>query len=139
MSDENDQMVMIEAYGPGSVITAFMSDDVVAIASTSTLRQAAAALVEAGVGCLVVGSADAVVGVVTERDVLRAVAGGVDLVTTLVAAAESTDLKWATPDSTVGEVIDEMMTNYVRHILVGEDRRLVGIVSMRDLLGAYVG
>ena len=138
MSDSTDPTEMIEAYGPGAVITAYMSDEVAAIASTTTMRQAAAALDEAGVGCLVVGSPDAVEGVVTERDILRAVAGGVDLDTTLVAAAESTDLKWATPDSTVGEVIDEMMTNYVRHLLVGEDRRLVGIVSMRDLLGAYV-
>ena len=36
------------------------------------------------------------------------------------------------------DVAEEMMENYVRHVLVGDDGVLVGVVSMRDLLGAFL-
>jgi CBS domain-containing protein len=116
-----------------------MSDEILALDPDTTLRQAAVALEEAGVGCLVVGTAENVEGVVSERDILRAVADGVDLDATPVREVESRHLMWATTDSTVEEVVDEMMGNYVRHVLVGEDHRLVGMVSIRDVLAAYAG
>ncbi|MDX2381180.1 MAG: CBS domain-containing protein [Acidimicrobiia bacterium] len=128
----------LETTGPRAPITAYMSDEIVLIDPSTTLRQAAVALDEAGVGCLVVGSADAVEGVLSERDLLRAIAEGLDLDTNSVAALESTELKWATLDSTIGEVADEMMQNYVRHVLVGDERRLVGMLSMRDALAAML-
>lgn len=137
MSDDTDPM-LVETSGSRALITAYMSDEIVALDPSTTLHQAAVALEEAGVGCMVVGSPEAVEGVVSERDILRAVAAGVDLDTTLVTAVETTDLKWATPDSTIGEVVEEMMENYVRHVLVGENRRLVGMVSIRDVLAAFL-
>ena len=63
---------------------------------------------------------------------------GLDLDETPVSTVESTHLKWATPDSMVGEVVGEMMNNYVRHVLVGDDAELVGMVHMRDMLAAYL-
>ncbi len=138
MSGDEIDDVNTAVYGSSAPITAFMSDEIIAVDASTTLRQAASVLNDAGVGCIVVGSPDQVEGVVSERDILRSVAEGLDLETTLVSSVESTHLKWATPDSTVGEVVDEMMGNYVRHVLVGEDARLVGMVSMRDVLAAYV-
>jgi len=49
----------------------------------------------------------------------------------------STDLVWCDIESTVDEVAVEMLSRYIRHVLVEEDGTLVGIVSARDLLGAY--
>jgi CBS domain-containing protein len=60
------------------------------------------ALEDAGVGCLAVGKPDAVEGVVSERDILRAVAEGLDLDATSVGGVESTELKWATPSTASG-------------------------------------
>jgi CBS domain-containing protein len=137
MTDENDP-VLIETTGPRASITAYMSDEIVLIEPSTSLRQAAVALEDAGVGCLVVGAADAVEGVVSERDILRAVAEGLDLDATSVSGVESRELKWATPDSTIGEVAQEMMENYVRHVPVGADRRLVGMLSIRDALAALL-
>ena len=128
-----------ETFGGQARITAYMSDEILALDPDTTLRQAAVALEEAGVGCLVVGTAENVEGVVSERDILRAVADGIDLDATPVREVESRHLMWATTDSTVEEVVDEMMGNYVRHVLVGEDHRLVGMVSIRDVLAAYAG
>lgn len=124
--------------GPDAHITGFMSDDYATVAPTTTLRQATVALEDSGHGIMIVGSADAVEGVVSERDVLRAIAHDVDLDTTTVAEIESKHLKWAMPDSRVGEVVAEMMEGYIRHVLVGDAGRLVGVVSMRDLLAAYL-
>lgn len=124
--------------GGRALVTSFLADDILTIDSSASLREAAARLDSAGVGIVVVGTPEAVEGVVSERDILRAVAEGVDLDTVTIAEFESTTLMWATPDSTVAEVAEEMMEEYVRHVLVGEDHRLIGIVSMRDILAAYL-
>ncbi len=120
-----------------TTVESFMSDEVVICDNNCTLRNAARLLDEAGVGMLVVGSRAEVEGVVSERDILRAVAQNADLDASAVTEIESRTLKWATPTSTVDDVIEEMMEGYIRHVLVaGDDGELVGIVSMRDLLTA---
>ena len=121
-----------------STIGAYVSDGVITTPSTTTLRDAAARLDEAGVSCIVIGTTTHVEGVVSERDIVRAVAAGTDLDATTVAGTTARTLKWATPQSTVADVAEEMMENYVRHVLVGDDGVLVGVVSMRDLLGAFL-
>jgi CBS domain-containing protein len=137
LTEQLDEEILSFAGGDAR-ITAFMAEEVTIAASTTTLRDAAVALEAAGVGILVVGTRDVVEGVVSERDVLRAVARNIDLDSTTVAEVESTHLMWATPDSTVGEVVEEMMEGYIRHVLVGDESGLVGIVSMRDVLAAYL-
>jgi CBS domain-containing protein len=111
------------------------SDRVTTIDPGATLSEAAALLAKEGVSLLVVGKGDDVEGVVSEHDIVRAVADGVDLDTATVASIESSHLRWATIDSTIAEVASEMMENYIRHVLVRDDSgALYGIVSMRDLL-----
>jgi len=127
-----------QVYGNSAPITAFMNDEIIGVEATASLREAAVALENGGVGCIIVGTAENVEGDVSERDILRAVAEGLDLDETPVSTVESTHLKWATPESTVGEVVGEMMNNYVRHVLVGENSTLIGMVHMRDMLAAYL-
>lgn len=126
--------------GPGSaLLESFMNDEIVTAAPTTTLREAARLLDDAGVGVLVVGTPAAVEGVVSERDILRAVARDVDVDATVVTEVESRELKWATPTNTVDDVIEEMMEGYIRHVLVADERgTLVAIASMRDLLTAFL-
>lgn len=136
----NDDDIQDRAFGPGTAsISTVIGDDPVVIASTTTLRDAARHLSDAGVGLIVVGSIDDVEGVVSERDIVKAVARGADLDSATVAEIETKDhLDWATVDSTIAEVADEMMRDYVRHILVTNGRKLIGVVSMRDVLAIYV-
>jgi CBS domain-containing protein len=49
----------------------------------------------------------------------------------------STKLVWCDSTATVREVAEQMMEQYVRHVLLEDGGKLVGIVSARDLLGAY--
>jgi CBS domain-containing protein len=104
----------------------------------ASIRRVAEELVTDEVGLLVVGSADRVEGVVSERDVVRAVALGRDVDTTAVSEVASTRVVWCDAGATVYEVAELMMEHYVRHVLVEDGGRLVGVVSARDLLGAYI-
>ena len=70
---------------------------------------------------------------------MSAVALGLDLDQTTVAGIESQELMWAATTSSIDDVAEEMLENYLRHVLVrGDDGSLVGVVSMRDLLVAYL-
>lgn len=113
------------------------ADTVVRIAPSATVSDIARALTKAEVGLLVVGEGDDVHGVVSERDVVRALADGRDPAATHAADIAHREIAWCDKTATVAEVGAEMMERYVRHVLLEDDGRLVGIVSARDLLGAY--
>jgi CBS domain-containing protein len=120
-------------------VEGFSSDGVTFVAPSMTLRDVAVLLRSADVSLAVVGDETRVYGVVSERDIVSAVAIGLDLDTTSVQAIETKALKWATTTSTVDDVAEEMLENYLRHVLIGDDDgTLIGVVSMRDLLTAYL-
>ena len=72
---------------------------------------------------------------VSERDIVRAVAAGRNPATVSVSDLASTKLVWCDAEATVDQVAARMMDRYIRHVLVERDGALVGIVSARDLLG----
>ena len=103
---------------------------------TTTMSTAAEAMVREGVGSLGVSGREGLAGIVTERDVLRAVAGGVDL------AAEPVT-SWMTPnpdtvpaDMTVDDAAVWMVAAGYRHLPVLEGQELLGIASIKDVLWA---
>ena len=133
-----DQDPTAQFRGGNAAVSTYMTDAIVALAPTASLREAATVIAEASVGCIVVGSHGAVEGVITERDLVIAIATGRDVDTTTVADVESKRLVWAGPETSVGDVAEEMMEDYVRHVLVGDDGTISGIVSMRDVITAYM-
>jgi CBS domain-containing protein len=129
---------MTGPYSAGSTpVSVFAAAPIVRVGSDATLHDAADALAAAGVGALVVGSGSEPVGIVTERDLVRVLAERRDPGTTRVGEVAQTTLVWCDTTATVAQVAELMMERYVRHVLVERDGRLVGIVSARDLLGAY--
>lgn len=125
------------ATGSDLRISALTSEGVARIRPNATLLDVADALAASGTGALVVGNGRAVQAVVSERDLVRALAARRDPALTRAIDVANTDLVWCDATATVGEVANEMMDRYVRHVLVEKGGRLVGIVSARDLLGAY--
>ena len=118
-------------------IAALANDTVVRIPPTANLHEVADALTSDGIGAIVVGEADAIDGIVSERDLVRAVSERRDMAATRAIDIAHRELVWCDASASIPEVANEMMEQYVRHILVEEGGRLVGIVSARDLLGAY--
>jgi CBS domain-containing protein len=129
-------MTDIGSVGSSSV-SRLIGDSVVRIASDATLAEVARVLTGSEIGAVLVGDEERPQALVSERDLVHAVADGRDPATTPAAEVASTELAWCDVDSTVDEVAVEMMDRYIRHVLVEEDGVLVGIVSARDLLGAY--
>ncbi|MEO6627178.1 MAG: CBS domain-containing protein [Aquihabitans sp.] len=107
----------------------------------ATLYEVAALLSAGSIGALVVDDGsdgeDEATAVVTERDVIRALAELADPAEVQVHTIASTDLVWCDAESTVAEVAELMSSRFLRHVLVEDDGDLIGIVSARDLLGAY--
>ena len=122
-------------------VSALVGDTVAWIRAAATLFDVARKLVDADVGLLIVrdgdGSDDKPRGVVSERDLVHALAAGQDPAATCALDIAHTELSWSDADATVAEVAQEMMERYIRHVLVEEDGQLVGVVSMRDVLGTY--
>jgi len=118
-------------------VSTFSADVVAEVPPSATLLEVADALTNGEVGAVIVREDGKVVGVVSERDLVNALSRRLPMDETTAAEVASTELVWADAAAPVGEVANEMLEHYVRHILVEEDGELAGMVSARDLLGAY--
>src|SRR3954447_6927181 len=114
-----------------------MSRNLLTVEATAPLAAAAARMSDRGVGAVLVLNGDAVSGILTERDVLRAVAtGGVD--GTHVGAWMTRDPETVDESELTGQAAALMIYGGFRHLPVLEDGKPVGIVSIRDLMKVIV-
>lgn len=124
----------------GSLPIATLTGDPVArVPINATIADVARAMVTCDVGAIVIGDDPRPSALVSERDIVRAVAAGRNPATTLVSEVASTKLVWCDAEASVDRVAARMMDRYIRHVLVERDGALVGIVSARDVLGVYAG
>ena len=87
------------------------------------------------IGAMVVVSADGLVGIVSERDVVRSLhERGADILKRPVAEIMTTMVATCALNDSVDSLMALMTTNRVRHIPVTENGRLVGIVSIGDVV-----
>ncbi|WP_375341770.1 CBS domain-containing protein [Patulibacter defluvii] len=115
-----------------------MSPKVVEVGPAHTLRQAAEQMTAAKVGSAVVSDPDgAGPGIVTERDVLIAVARGLDLDQVLVGDHVGSSVVFAAPDWSLDDAADAMARGRFRHLVVLDGARIVGVVSVRDIIHAW--
>ena len=104
-----------------------------------TVRQAAQYMTTRGVGAVPVLEKGRLVGIFTERDVLtRVVAYGLDPATTTVAEVMTKELVVADADEDYEAALEKMKDCNCRHLPVVDQDRLMGVVSMRDLLLAEI-
>jgi CBS domain-containing protein len=104
----------------------------------TTLREAATAMEESDLGSLAVVEGMDLIGLVTERDIRRAVAEGTDL-DTAVSTLMSDEPDTFDPDLDVWDAATWIAESGYRHLpVVGDDGELMGVVSIRDLLKALV-
>ena len=114
-----------------------MSRNLLTVDPTTSLSEAAARMSDRGVGAALVLSNDHVAGILTERDVLRAVAtGGVE--GTHVAAWMTRDPETVEVSEATGQAAAVMIHGGFRHLPVLDGSKPVGIVSIRDLMRVVV-
>jgi CBS domain-containing protein len=119
-------------------ISDVMTEAAVTDRPDDTLQQAAGKMREQQTGSLLVLDGQDLVGIVTERDVLNAVATATPL-DTPVSEVMSKDLITVEPGTSLREAARIMTERWIRHLPVLEGGRLVGIVSQRDLAGVLAG
>ena len=104
----------------------------------TTLGEAAAEMARRGLGSLAVVDGRKFVGVVTERDLVRAIAARADLDSSPVSEWMGADPDIFGPEVDVWDAAEWLLEAGYRHLPVVDDDELLGVVSLRDLLRAVV-
>jgi CBS domain-containing protein len=120
-------------------VSEIMTEAAVSDRPDDTLAQAAKKMWDAQTGSLLVLDEDELLGIITERDVLRAVAAGRDPVEVRVSDVMTKDVVTINPGTSLREAATIMTERWIRHLPVVDRGRLVGIISQRDLSGVLAG
>jgi CBS domain-containing protein len=113
-----------------------MRSDFIEVAPEDTLGEVAQKMVDAKTGAVVVKDFGRLIGILSERDMLKAMAGRVHTSESRVREWMTPDPITAAPEMSCEEAAQIMLDNEFRHLPVIEDGRVVGVVSLRRVVGA---
>jgi CBS domain-containing protein len=125
--------------GQGDVtVREIMSTDIVSVGPSATVAEAATLMGKLHVGSALVMDGDQVLGIFTERDIVRALAADFDAAGHVVTDWMTAQPATVEPDLSARAALDRMLAAGYRHLPVVENGATVGIVSIRDLSRAAV-
>jgi CBS domain-containing protein len=116
-------------------VSDIMTEAAVSDQADDTLAEAARKMWEQQTGSLIVMDGDELAGIITERDILKAVATGTELEKTKVEDVMVRELVTIHPGASLREAASVMTDRWIRHLPVIDQGKLVGILSQRDLAG----
>lgn len=121
----------------GDVLKGKSSPNLLSVASTATVSEAVALMDEKGLGSVLVrDAAGKMAGIFTERDLMRRVVRqGRDPKSTPMSAVMSPDVRHVPASESIVEVLRIMVEHGYRHMLVSDNGKPAGVVSIRDLMG----
>ena len=115
-----------------------MSHEVLTVGPNHTLREASRLMRARHVGAPVVVDPDGEgAGIMTERDVLTAIAEGADVDQETVAAHLTAEIVYAAPSWTLTQAAEAMLRGGFRHLVVLEEGEVAGILSVRDIVRSW--
>ncbi len=114
--------------------------EIARVTPTALVSEIAETLVERRIGAvLVLDASDQLLGIVSERDIVRALAANGARTLEMTAGQLMTRaLRTATPRTTIPEAMTMMTAGRFRHVPVVDDNRLIGIVSIGDVVKARI-
>ena len=115
-----------------------MTVRVVTVTPDETVQLAIARMLEENVGAVAVCEGHQLVGIFTERDVLRLAGEGRDFGDVRIGDVMTTQVFTLTPDVDITDAARVMRDKKIRHVPVVEDGNVLGIVGIRDVMGALV-
>jgi CBS domain-containing protein len=114
-----------------------MTPSPLSLEANAKIEEAARGMERCDCGCCLVESKGKVVGIVTERDIVRRVAAkGSSLKTTRVSAIMSSPIVVVSPEATVEDALKTMANNKIKRLAVVDEKGLVGVVSITDIAKA---
>lgn len=119
-------------------VRTLVGDPVATIGPTATLREAAETMSTDGVGLLVVVDTRGVLGVLSERDVVNAVAEGADLDDERVRARLADDVVTIDEEASISDAAATMASAEIRHLGVTRQGDIYGVVSVRDVVNVLL-
>lgn len=112
-----------------------MTRDIQKVDAENTVKEAAKAMKTKKIGCLLVEKDKAIIGIVTETDIVRRlIAEGKDPDKSQVKTIMSSPLLTIDAAKSIIDANDMMDKNNVRHLAVKEDNIIIGVVSSRDMM-----
>jgi CBS domain-containing protein len=115
-----------------------MSKVILTVGPGHTLRRAAEQMAKRNVGAAVVLDPDSAGhGILTERDILHAIAQGQDVDSEMVGDHQSADLVFAAPDWSLEQAAVAMVRGGFRHLVVVDHGEPSGIISVRDIVRCW--
>jgi CBS domain-containing protein len=120
-------------------ISEIMTKAAVTDSADDTLAQACDKMRHAQTSSMLIMDGDRLVGIVTERDVVKTIAQGLDPKQTSVKDIMTTDIVTIGPMTTLKEAANIMATKWIRHLPILEGSKVVGMISQRDLTGVLAG
>ena len=120
---------------PGKLVSRMSERECYTLSETDTVRTASQSLHEKKVGCMpILNKNNIVVGIISERDLSRLIYTEKFNMNLPVTNIMSKNLVSCDLNTSVTELMNEMTEKKIRHILIMEDKRLLGIVSIGDVV-----
>lgn len=119
---------------PFERVSSIMSTPAITAEPQATLREVAAVLRDADIGAVVVLVPGRPLAVISERDIVRALADGADPDAIWAADVVTEEPRYVTPSHPVPRLAEEMLAAGIRHMPVVEENEVVGMVGARDAL-----
>ena len=113
-----------------------MSKSLITAQLTASIRDVARLMAEKNVGLVVIAEDNALKGVVSESDIIRALLNGVDL-DAPVEKIMTTNVVTVAPEATLAQAATLMAEHNIRHLVVTEGVKPLGVISLRDIV-AYI-
>ena len=119
---------------PYERVSSIMSTPAITAEPQASLREVAVVLTEANIGAVVVLAPGRPMAVISERDIVRALADGADPDAIWAADVVTEEPRYVTPSHPVPRLAEEMLAAGVRHMPVVDENEVVGMVGARDAL-----
>ena len=111
-----------------------VSMEVVALDGSTPSREAARIMSEKKIGSIAVKEGGKITGLVTERDLVASVVASGGDGSAPIRRSMRDGIPRVSADATEGEAADLMRDNLTRHLLVEDEGKVIGVVSMRDVI-----
>ena len=117
-----------------STVANAMSAQLVTMSSGSSLAEAASVMSQRRVGSVLIVEGEQLAGILTERDIVRAISHDIGAPRDEIAHWMSASPRTVSPEMSLDEARELMDKNHIRHLPVTDGGRLIGMLSMRDLI-----